>query len=129
MSITEIKQAISMPGPTATLPTAAIRKVSDLVPTANSGKESPQAANIDNVSTLPVEPEKIIDDLMKNLDLNSQLQFAVDDETGRLIVSVLDGDTSEVIRRFPSEQSMAIARYISEFAEAPRVGLLLETES
>lgn len=40
----------------------------------------------------------------------SNLQFTVDEETGIDVVKVVDTDTKEVIRQFPSEEVIAIAR-------------------
>lgn len=40
----------------------------------------------------------------------SNLQFTVDEETGIDIVKVVDTDTKEVIRQFPSEEVLAIAK-------------------
>lgn len=40
----------------------------------------------------------------------SNLQFTVDEETGIDVVKVVDSDTKEVIRQFPSEEVLAIAK-------------------
>jgi flagellar protein FlaG len=40
----------------------------------------------------------------------SNLQFTVDEETGIDVVKVVDTDTKEVIRQFPSEEVLAIAK-------------------
>lgn len=40
----------------------------------------------------------------------SNLQFTVDEDTGIDVVKVVDADTKEVIRQFPSEEVIAIAR-------------------
>jgi flagellar protein FlaG len=38
------------------------------------------------------------------------LDFQVDEDTGIHVVKVLDTDTKEVIRQFPSEEILAIAK-------------------
>lgn len=38
------------------------------------------------------------------------LQFSVDEETGRTVVKVIDPSTKEVIRQMPSEELLAIAK-------------------
>jgi len=45
---------------------------------------------------------------MKMMAVN--LEFQVDEDTGMHVVKVLDGDTKEVIRQFPSEEILAIAK-------------------
>lgn len=42
--------------------------------------------------------------------VNNSLQFRVDDDTGKTIVKVIDKTTNEVIRQFPSEEMIAIAK-------------------
>ena len=38
------------------------------------------------------------------------IQFSVDDDTGHTVVKVVDTETKEVLRQFPSETAMAIAK-------------------
>ncbi|EXI77638.1 MAG: flagellar protein FlaG [Candidatus Accumulibacter appositus] len=42
--------------------------------------------------------------------INSNLEFSVDDDTGQLVVKIIDRTTKEVIRQMPSEEMMAIAK-------------------
>ena len=42
-------------------------------------------------------------------NIDRQLKYSVDDNTGRLIVSVLDSETKELIRQIPLEQVITIA--------------------
>ena len=45
---------------------------------------------------------------------NTQLQFSVDEPSGRMVVSIVDRDTSEVVRQIPAEEMLAIARQIEQ---------------
>ena len=45
---------------------------------------------------------------------NTQLQFSVDEPSGRMIVSIVDRDTSEVLRQIPAEEMLAVARQIEQ---------------
>jgi flagellar protein FlaG len=56
-----------------------------------------------------------LDDAVKAVNdfvnpVNNSLQFRVDDDTGKTIVKVIDKTTNEVIRQFPSEEMIAIAK-------------------
>lgn len=104
----------------------AVSLISERQAAVTGGKQQPPPADVVDLQQELVDAAEIISDLVQNLNLDSDLQFQVDDSTGANIITVLDGETGEVIRRFPSEESMAIARYIAEFAEAPRVGLLMD---
>lgn len=46
--------------------------------------------------------------------LNNSLQFNIDDDTGKTVVKVIDTSTEEVIRQFPSEEMLSIAKAIDQ---------------
>ncbi|MCS7001081.1 MAG: flagellar protein FlaG [Bacteroidota bacterium] len=43
-----------------------------------------------------------------------QIQFAVDNETRRMIIKIIDPTTKEVIRQIPPEEALRISRMISQ---------------
>lgn len=45
---------------------------------------------------------------------NENLEFSVDDETGRTVVKLIDRETDEVLRQFPSEEMLQIARALDK---------------
>ena len=60
---------------------------------------------------------------------NQHLSFSVDDASGRMVVSVIDTRTSEVIRQFPGEEALAVSRRLQQLIEenaANEGGLLIE---
>ena len=50
-------------------------------------------------------------------NLQRSLQFTVDDKSGKDVVTVLYTETKEVIRQYPSEEVLQIARNLSEQQE------------
>ncbi len=52
------------------------------------------------------------------------LQFTVDEDTGRTVVKVMDGATDQVIRQIPSEEILSIAKALDKLS-----GLLLEQKA
>jgi flagellar protein FlaG len=42
--------------------------------------------------------------------INSNLEFSVDDDTGQMVVKIIDRATKEVIRQMPSEEMLAVAK-------------------
>lgn len=65
-----------------------------------------------------------IEDTVKELNsfvqnIQRGIQFSVHEETGRSIVTITDKDTGEEIRKFPSEEVLAIAAQISETLAVP----------
>ncbi len=61
-------------------------------------------------------------------DLSRNLEFQVNDSSGVKVVSVVDGETGELIRQFPTEAILATAQYINENFSAPLTGVLLDQE-
>jgi len=67
--------------------------------------------------------------------VNRDLQFRVDDALplGRSIVTVIDSDTQETIREFPSEQALALAHQlreqVQEEAEVRLEGLIISAQA
>jgi len=53
-----------------------------------------------------------INEHMQNVERS--LQFTIDDDSGKEVVTVLDKKTEEIIRQFPSEEVLVIARQIAE---------------
>ena len=53
-----------------------------------------------------------INEHMQNMERT--LQFTIDEDSGKDVVTVLDKKTEEIIRQFPSEEVLVIARQIAE---------------
>ncbi len=59
------------------------------------------------------------------------MDFSVDDKTGRFVVRVIDSQTKELIRQIPSEEILAISRHLADSLEAldePK-GFLIELKA
>jgi flagellar protein FlaG len=46
--------------------------------------------------------------------INRNLQFSVDEDSGRSVIRVVDADTQELVRQIPSEEALRISRHIRE---------------
>lgn len=68
------------------------------------------------------EAVKAVNDFLK--PINNALQFNIDDETGKTIVKVVDATTNELIRQFPSEEMLSIAKAIDQMK-----GLLIQQKA
>lgn len=58
---------------------------------------------------------------------NQSLEFSVDSATNKPIVKMVDTVTGELIRQYPTEETLAISRSIDQFIQ--RQGLLLNREA
>lgn len=57
--------------------------------------------------------------------LRRDLQFRVEEDSNRVVVTVMDSESGSVIRQIPSEELLAIARSL----EVAQQGLLLNTKA
>lgn len=89
---------------------------------STSGKSLPNTGSgVPNATTQRVNSlshEEVLD-AVRNLNdfvQNSrrELNFSVDDQTGRTVVKVIDHETKEVIRQIPAEEVLAVARRAAE---------------
>ena len=95
-------------------------------------------ATVQDSETGPVksEVESAVSDINEYVQtVNRDLQFRVDDALplGRSIVTVVDSDTQETIREFPSEQAVALAHQlrdqVAEDAETKLEGLIISAQA
>ena len=80
-------------------------------------REAPALAVVEASAPKP-EPKPSSEDLREAVkeiqkivgNNTTNLQFSVDEKTGRTIVSVIDAETRQVVRQIPSEEVMRMAR-------------------
>lgn len=56
---------------------------------------------------------------------NKNLEFTIDSDTKRSVVKLVDSETGDVIRQFPSEEALSISKAIDRIQQ----GLLLKQEA
>jgi flagellar protein FlaG len=56
--------------------------------------------------------------------ITSNLEFTIDSSTGKTVVRVVDSSTQQVIRQFPSEEMLSIARAVDRLQ-----GMLLKQKA
>jgi flagellar protein FlaG len=72
------------------------------------------------------ELKNMLDNINKILKQNNNaLEFNMDADTKKLTVKLVDTETGDVIRQFPSEDMLAISRSIERFQQ----GLLLKQKA
>ncbi|HEX5127273.1 MAG TPA: flagellar protein FlaG [Rhodocyclaceae bacterium] len=85
-----------------------------------STNEQPSDAATDGTPLVSVSAEatrEALDRAMEALDpLARNLQFSIDDATGRTVVKIVDAKTKEVIRQIPSEEILALTSSMSKLS-------------
>ena len=78
----------------------------------------------------PVDPRELEEAVSKLNEhaqsLQRSLEFGIDEDSGRSVITVVDSETREVIRQIPSEITLAIARRLHAFSDETGV-LMSET--
>jgi flagellar protein FlaG len=86
------------------------RKAAAATPVAPPPAEAPRQEHAARPVTIPkIESvTRQIDSFLRSM--NKSLQFRVDESSGRMIVSICDAETGEVIRQVPGEDALRIAQ-------------------
>lgn len=94
----------------------------------STAAELPQIA-VPQVAEQEPSPEQlknVVDDINRTLrQFNRNLEFSIDETTKQNLVKVVDTETGDVIRQFPSKEAIAISRAIEQFQQ----GLLVKQEA
>jgi len=90
-----------------------------------------QRATLDNPVFAPAQPvtQEAVAAAVQSANayvqsVSSSLQFSLDQDTGRTVVKMIDTQTEEVLRQFPSEEMLAISKSIDRMQ-----GLLINREA
>jgi uncharacterized FlaG/YvyC family protein len=82
--------------------------------------------------------EKGIDKALRSVsgyvqNISRELNFSVDEDLNRSIVTVLDEETGEIIRQIPTEEMLQLARHIAESEDSgeqqPAKGILFRGDA
>ena len=82
--------------------------------THNGGTDSQLAAAIDKLNS-------------KVQNLNRNLEFSLDKDSGEVVVRVVDAKTRELISQIPRKEALQIARDIEQYLQDHHVGLVKTT--
>lgn len=84
---------------------------------ASSGEQNPGAQNRRLKGAVDA-----INDFLKSS--SSNIEFSIDEDSGKTIVKLMDKETNTVLRQYPSKEALAIAKDIDKLQ-----GLLVNTEA
>jgi flagellar protein FlaG len=108
-------------------------------PAPSVGAPAP-AAQTSDTNTQPTQPEPSLDQVNHavqkiNAALSSQsqgIEFAVDSTSHRIIIKVVDQQTNQVIRQYPSKEALAIADALDQdptSSSTPAQGMLIKQQA
>ena len=85
-------------------PAAPVQREFTPTPVSIAAPAATPAPKAEDIKAAVQEIREFVDNVTTNL------QFSVDDRTGKIVVSVVDAETKQVVRQIPSEDVMKIAR-------------------
>lgn len=93
-----------------------------------------QAATVANTPASDVAGKEQLREAMNKVssymqNVQRNLNFSIDESTGQTVVKVIDAESEEVIRQFPSEEMLALARHLSEMNGESVSGLLMQSKA
>ncbi|SER24673.1 flagellar protein FlaG [Nitrosomonas sp. Nm51] len=93
--------------------------------TNNRMTSATQAPKIEQDIKLEIPIEQAAEKIKETVNnLAQNLQFSIDDDTGKTVIKVMDAQTQEIIRQIPSQEAISIARTLDKVQ-----GLLLNDEA
>ncbi len=74
-------------------------------------------------SSTPSQPDfsHIATRLQEMMQDNTSVRFSIDEQTKKVVLTIVDNDTQEVVRQLPPEESLKIAQYITSKLEQGKV--------
>ncbi len=106
-------------------------------PVRSAPSTAQKGATSHDVATGPAKPDvtnakpnqgEVMDAMKKMQDfaqtISRDLNFSVDEESGEMVIKVIDSETDEVVRQIPSEEALRIARALDDGS-----GFLMEAKA
>ncbi len=100
------------------------RAASASIASSSLGNATPSLRPVAGLSLLQGEndverPEVDVTEVVERIRIQVQvlqrdLNFTVDDSTGKVVIRVLDGDSGKVVRQIPSEDILRLAERLDE---------------
>ncbi len=96
--------------------------------------ESLQRAKPERVEAVPAQSALDRTELASKVENLNQLvqrnlEFSVDEDTGRSVVRVIDSNTGEVVRQIPPEQILHVISQVQKASDGQLSGVLLDDQA
>jgi flagellar protein FlaG len=119
MTINQIMASSGLTKPAST-PTDAQRTQTPVASNSSNVASVKSSQSQPAVSVAAVTDEQVAQALEQIKDalgnMTQDLNFSIDEETGKTVVKIIDTASQEVIRQFPTEDAIAIARSLDKMS-------------
>lgn len=108
--------------------TPVMKVVNNPTPPEAGGEKNMPVQNDKTVDIEKPSQEQVLDAMSKMQDfvqtISRDINFSLDEESGEMVVKVIDSETKEVIRQMPSEEVLRVVRALEN-----GTNFLLKTEA
>jgi len=123
--------AVSKPSTTTSpvLPTQVIEPISEQNARMDATKTEKSPSVYQNDKELEQKLHEVTETLQTHFDVNNKkLNFSVHDDSGRMVVKVIDPESGETLKELPSEAVLKMVANIEKFQDdmSSSTGLLLD---
>ena len=102
----------------------------DTAASGNAVPVAPASDPADPIAASAAEISRAVSQLNTYVQtINRELQFSVDEASGRTVIKVLDALSGQIIRQMPSEEALALANTVEPDGGALRTGLLMVSKA
>ena len=103
-------------GGTLPLGSGRVASAGAAAPPPTESTPTPATAAPQNLAPSPEELSKLVAKMQNRVShLSSDLEFSVDDDSGKSIIKVTERATKDVIWQFPSEQALQVTHELDRF--------------
>lgn len=103
-----------------------VKSASDTVEAQQSSQQPP----VKQVAATASEVNGAVEDISRHIqNVQRNLSFSIDEDSGSTVVKVIDTESDEVIRQYPTEEILEIRRHLSEMSGDELTGILVKTEA
>jgi len=79
------------------------------------GVEQPATLAVTDVAPEPAQLAQAVDDLNQRFrDTRTDLRFSVDEDSGQMVVSIVDAADGKVLRQMPTEEALRVAKALDK---------------
>lgn len=129
-SITGITSKIAIGGVADEVNTGESAKASEAQRERQEIAEARQVSITEQIKVSREKIDKVVSELKDFVQtMQRDLNFHVDDATGRVVIRVVESSTNKVVRQIPEEEVLALARRLEEMLDEMPKGVLLEGEA
>ena len=99
---------LATPAPVAEKPAEKPQPVAAVQPVADSESKKDIKAEQEQLKMAVQEIEKFVQSVKRNLE------FSIDEPSGKVVVKVIAGDSGEVVRQIPNEEVLKLANSLND---------------